>query len=154
MTRPLGRDRWLYRLDNVVHRVLAAYAARFDERDGGIRPRAGFTECGLFVRDTAVGDRDRNRYVSDNHFVSCIMCASERCTAGLLTRQAQKINAFGILYGRSGLTLAGTTTGRMTCSGSNVSQVPRSAPSTTTYSLKQLSEMFLLGVGNRHGYDE
>lgn len=128
--QPRGRDRWLFhcRYDQLVHSVLAAYGTRYEQRDVPCYPLEGITECGTYVHliSGTPGTCREGIYVNDDHFPTCIRCASGVSTDGISFRQTAKNDTFARVYGaRVNYPIQGSASYAASMKQPNIQQLPR-----------------------------
>jgi len=132
--QPLGRDRWLFHHnhgdhhDGLVHSVLAAYGARYEQRDVPVYPLEGITECGVYVHlhSGTAGMCREGVYVSDDNFPTCIRCASGVSTDGVSFRQTAKTLRFAQMYGKPiNFPVQGSAAYSAAMKRPNMQQIPR-----------------------------
>lgn len=119
--------------DSLVHSLLGLYRTKHWEVGAGFYvPVEAITECGVLalMRPAQVKGAppvyDSGRIVPTYH-LSCLRCASGIDGEGVRFRDVQKETAFAQIYGRTGMTMAGTATGRMSSKWLNISNPPRRA---------------------------
>lgn len=89
--------------DHLIHVALAAYDASYEQLDVTVYPTLGITECGIYIKmfSGTRGNCEQGSYIGDEHFPTCMRCASGVCTDGISFRQMTKNAMFAQRYGRS-----------------------------------------------------